>query len=122
MARDLAYYQQLPYTHRCQLMVDDGERYWLAWIEELPGCKVEGETKAQAFLHLQELFDDYISAVLERGSGIPEPERWKGEVVQIDISKFPDPDIQRITRAPDESAGIGGVIQQQQETLATAVI
>ncbi len=65
MAKDLQYYQGLPYTRRCQLIVDDDARYCLAWIDELPGCKVEGQTKPEAYRNLGELFEDYINTKLE---------------------------------------------------------
>ena len=73
---DLARYRSLPYTRRCQLMHEGTERYWHAWVEELPGCEVDGETKPEAFALLAEVFDDYITAKLEWASTIPEPTRW----------------------------------------------
>ena len=75
MAKNLQYYQGLPYTRRCQLIVDDDARYFLAWIKELPGCKVEGKTKPEAFKNLGELFEDYINTKLEWKDDIPEPVR-----------------------------------------------
>ena len=75
MAKGLQYYQGLHYTRRCQLIVDDDARYFLAWIDEFPGCKVEGQTKAEAFKNLGELFEDYINAKLEWKDDIPEPVR-----------------------------------------------
>jgi predicted RNase H-like HicB family nuclease len=76
MTHNLSYYQALPYTRRCQLNVEDREWFWLAWVEELPGCKVEGVTKAEAFRKLDELFDDYVMTKLEARGQIPEPTRW----------------------------------------------
>jgi len=73
MKRTVDYYLGLHYTHRARPQYDEG-RYWLAWIEELPGCKVEGGSKAEAFAKLSQLLPEYIKAKLERGSPIPEPE------------------------------------------------
>ena len=75
MAKDLNYYRSLRYARRCQLFMEEGTRYWLAWIEELPGCKVEGSSKEEAYKNLSELFDDYIGSKLEWDSEIPEPEQ-----------------------------------------------
>ena len=36
MKRDLTHYRSLPYTRRCQLMVEGHDRYWHTWIVELP--------------------------------------------------------------------------------------
>ena len=71
--KDLHYYRALPYTRRGEPAVEPGGRYWLAWIEELPGCKTDGASEVEAMQHLDELFDEYITAKLAWGSDIPEP-------------------------------------------------
>lgn len=76
MRKGLTYYRALPYARRCQLFVDGADRYWHAWIDELPGCEIDGPTKAAAFAALEEVFEDYIKAKLEWRSIIPEPSRW----------------------------------------------
>jgi len=76
MTKTLRYYRRLPYTRRSQLSLEAGQRFWHAWIEELPGCEVDGETKAEACFLLEEVFEDYIRAKLEWQSPIPEPSRW----------------------------------------------
>ena len=119
MNKNLAYYRRLPYPRRCQLRVEDGERYWLVWAEGLPGCKTQGDTKDEAYLHLQELFDDYITALLESGSEIPEPERTGIVLSKAKIAKLPKPDIQRITQPADVSIGID--IWRDPKKLQTAV-
>jgi predicted RNase H-like HicB family nuclease len=74
--KDLHFYRALPYTRRCEPAVEPaGDRYWLAWIEELPGCKTDGASEAEAMQHLDDLFDEYITAKLDWGSDIPEPRR-----------------------------------------------
>jgi predicted RNase H-like HicB family nuclease len=76
MPRRVSYYRRLPYTRRVQLVVEDQSRYWHAWVEELPGCEVDGATKPEAFFLLDEVFEDYIKAKLEWDSPIAEPRRW----------------------------------------------
>lgn len=117
--RKLSYYRTLPYTRRCRLDVDDGERYWLAWVEELAGCKVEGATKAEAFRKLDETFDDYIVAKLERMSPIPEPRRWttgkrshrRATIERIDV----------IGR-PETRSGIGFPEPEERRELESALV
>ena len=84
MKRDLTHYRSLPYTRRCQLMVEGHDRYWHAWIVELPGCEVDGPSKAEAYVSLGEVFEDYVSTKLEWGSVIPEPSRWPDYGKQAD--------------------------------------
>ncbi|HEX9728695.1 MAG TPA: hypothetical protein VGA37_09335 [Gemmatimonadales bacterium] len=76
MKKNFEFYRGLPYTRRCQLIVEAERTYWHAWIEELSGCEVDGASKAEAYASLQELFEDYIHAKLEWRSDIPEPSRW----------------------------------------------
>ena len=73
MARDLNYYRALPYTRRAEKRQEDSEHYWIAWIDELPGCKTDGSTCVEAMANLDVAFDDYIEAKLEFESEIPLP-------------------------------------------------
>lgn len=78
MEKDLAYYRSLPYTRRCKPEFDEEDgRYWVAWVDELPGCKTDGATRAEAMWRLGQLFDDYIAAKLEWGTNIPVPKRYQ---------------------------------------------
>lgn len=76
MKKGPAYYRRLPYSRRCQLSHEGGKFFWHAWVEELPGCEVDAQTKPAAFVALKEVFEDYIATKLEWGSVIPEPTRW----------------------------------------------
>ena len=67
------YYRSLPYSRQAEGIHEDGPPYWVAWVEELPGCKTDGATFAEAMANLDAAFDDYIEAKLEFGSGIPVP-------------------------------------------------
>ncbi len=71
--KKLKYYRSLPYTRRSQPFRDETGEYWLAWIEELEGCKAEGQAESEAFANLEGVFDDYIEAKIEWDSIIPEP-------------------------------------------------
>lgn len=117
--KNLSYYQALPYTRRCRLDVEDGDRYWLAWIERLAGCKVDGASKAEAFRKLDEIFDDYIAAKLERGSPIPEPKRWaEGK------RRRPKPTVETISVIvrPQTKSGVGFPEAQQAREPESALV
>ena len=73
MDKDLSYYRALPYARRAELQQEDSEHYWVAWIEELPGCKTDGSTCVEAMANLDVAFDDYVEAKLEFKSEIPLP-------------------------------------------------
>ncbi len=76
MKKDLTYYQGLGYRRRIQLVTEDeGVPFWVATFEELPGCLSDGETRSEAILHLNEAFDEFITAHLEWRKPIPEPDR-----------------------------------------------
>jgi predicted RNase H-like HicB family nuclease len=73
--KTLEYYKRLPYTLRLDLITEqDGSKYLTAEYVELRGCKTDGDTEVEAVTNLQELFDDYITAHIEMGTAIPEPE------------------------------------------------
>jgi predicted RNase H-like HicB family nuclease len=72
--KTLADYKRLPYTLRTEPVTEsDGTTYWIAQYVELSGCKIDGETEVQAVANLYELFDDYISTMIENNQSIPVP-------------------------------------------------
>lgn len=88
MKRTLDYYRALPYSRRAEGIHDDnGSPYWIAWIEELPGCKTDGATYWEAMLNLDSAFDDYIRAMMEFGSRIPVPNEHNRRYVVGEITR-----------------------------------
>jgi hypothetical protein len=104
MKRDLAYFRALPYTRRARLCEENGEFFWHAWIEELPGCEVDSASKAASFADLAEVFEDYIAAKLEWGSEVPLPTRWPNlnttDHPEAPASAVEQMRIEETTRAP----------------------
>jgi len=101
--KSLQYFRSLPYTRKSEFFLEPkGKAYWLASIEELPGCKTDGATLAEAVLNLDSLFDDYIEAKLGWGSRIPEPEVHRGK------------DISPITLLPGQSPQFRDLVQYQE--------
>lgn len=77
--KDVAYYRRLPYTRQVDLRRDsDGSVYYVARIKEMPSLRMDGETREEALLKLDETFDDWIESMLEMGDEIPEPDVWPG--------------------------------------------
>lgn len=72
--KDLSYYRSLPYTRRARLERDVGGDYFVAYVEELAGLESDGLNETEARYNLQLAFDDYITALLDRGVPIAEPE------------------------------------------------
>ena len=90
MKQSLNYYRSLPYSRRAEgIYENDGPPYWLVWIEELPGCKTDGSTYWEAMANLDIAFDDYIQAMLEFETDIPEPPKGKCQVREITRDEIP---------------------------------
>ena len=67
------YYNALEYPIELHRRNDEGERYWVAEIPDLPGCVADGETPDEAVESLKEAKQLWIEARLESGHHIPEP-------------------------------------------------
>lgn len=77
MSRTVQYYRGLPYRHRVRPEEDStGERYFVAWIEELPWIRTDGVTRHDALYNLQQVFPEAIKTMLAAGDEIAEPEAW----------------------------------------------
>lgn len=72
-----AYYRSLPYRRVVDKVVEeDGAMYYLARIQEIPWMEIDGDTREEALLRLDEEFDHMIQAMIDRGTEIPEPPAW----------------------------------------------
>ena len=118
MAKDLKHYRSLRYTRRCQLFMEAEKPYWLAWIEELPGCKVEGSSKVEAYKNLGELFDDYITSKLEWDSKIPEPELLEKPSTFPAEKVQPEPEVVSLCFEPPTLLD-AGMDKEKSEQIAT---
>jgi len=66
-------YMQLPYNINVKYHDYGDEKYYVAKVSELKGCKADGETPEQAVANLRAVMDMYIDASLEHGDYIPVP-------------------------------------------------
>ncbi len=63
-----------PYHIRLQQRDDGDGPYWLASVEELPGCMSDGDTAREARSAIRDAMHAWLSAALEDGRPIPEPQ------------------------------------------------
>lgn len=75
MAHDLDYYRSLPYERVWEVRADDGERYFIVRLRDIPQVSGAGETKDEAVGHLREAFDDYVAWRLGDGLEVASPAR-----------------------------------------------
>lgn len=66
-------YLQAAYHFRLQCLDDGDGPYWLATVEELPGCMSDGETEAEAMDNVRDAMVGWIEAAIEEGRTVPEP-------------------------------------------------
>ncbi|MGQ0813085.1 MAG: type II toxin-antitoxin system HicB family antitoxin [Gemmatimonadota bacterium] len=72
--RDASYYRALPYRRTVEKRTDsDGTSYFIARISEIPPLRIHGESRVEALLKLDEIFDDVIESMIDAGEDIPEP-------------------------------------------------
>lgn len=72
---DAEAYLDRPYTVAVQHRDDGDGSYWFAAVEELPGCMSDGDTEAEAHTAIRDAMHGWLSAALEDGRPIPEPQR-----------------------------------------------
>jgi len=82
--KGIEYYMQLPYSILLHEVEDDGERYWIAEVPELPGCKSHGSSVEEAVKSVEEAKKDWILDSLEEGEEVPIPverDRYSGRIL-----------------------------------------
>jgi len=55
------------------VVIEKGENSFGAYIPDLPGCAVVGETREEALQLIRVAVDLHVSAMRERGDALPEP-------------------------------------------------
>lgn len=88
--KDIEYYLQLPYPILLHEITDEGEKYWIAEIPDLPGCKSHGSTIEGAVKSVEEAKKDWILDTLEEGEEVPTPN---------DLDKFSGKTLVRMSRS-----------------------
>jgi len=73
----LEHYRRLPYERSLEFREENGERYFLCRLVDIPEVAGDGATKEEAVENLRRCFDDFIEWRLEDGLAIPEPRRTR---------------------------------------------
>lgn len=80
----IEYYEQLPYSILLHQVEDEGRKYWIAEVPELPGCKSHGSTVQEAVESVEEAKKDWIADSLEKEEAVPVPverDRYSGRML-----------------------------------------
>ncbi|MEB3246074.1 MAG: type II toxin-antitoxin system HicB family antitoxin [Vampirovibrionales bacterium] len=85
MTHPLETYLNLPWSYRLEWWQDDdaSQGYYVATIDELPGCMSDGETTEQALTNLKEALELHLESMLDAKIAIPEPmqpSHYKGQI------------------------------------------
>jgi len=82
--KGIEHYLQLKYAILLHQVEDEGKKYWIAEIPELPGCKSHGSTVEEAVLSVEEAKKDWIEDSIENGEEVPVPvekDRYSGKML-----------------------------------------
>lgn len=82
--RGIEYYLQLPYSVLLHQVDDQGKKYWLAEVPELPGCTSHGLIVDEAVKNVEEAKKEWILDSLEEGDEVPvplEPDKYSGKMI-----------------------------------------
>jgi len=82
--KGIEYYMQLPYSILLHEVEDEGVKYWIAEVTELPGCKSHGSTVEEAVKSVEEAKKDWILDSLKEGEEVPTPverDRYSGRML-----------------------------------------
>jgi len=82
--KKIDYYMQLPYSVLLHEVEDEGHKYWIAEVPELPGCKSHGSTVEEAVNSVEEAKKDWILDSLGKGEDVPTPverDRYSGKTL-----------------------------------------
>lgn len=59
---------------RYMVIVERGPRSWGAYVPDLPGCAVAGETREEAVQLIREAIELHLAGLKEEGRAVPEPQ------------------------------------------------
>jgi predicted RNase H-like HicB family nuclease len=64
------------------VIVEGGANGFGAYVPDLPGCAVVGETREEALQLIHEAVELHVSSMREHGDPLPEP-AWSTEYAQV---------------------------------------
>jgi predicted RNase H-like HicB family nuclease len=75
MTKDLAYYRLLPYEREWLMREEAGQKYFVVRLKDLPAIAGDGSSPDDAVEDLRVAFDEFVTAWIETGHPVPEPNR-----------------------------------------------
>ena len=103
MTKDLAYYRSLPYEREYSMRLENGERYYIIRLKDIPAVAGDGATLDEASGDLRTAFDEFVTAWLAAGTPIPLPGR--GFTVPVDPGQTPLREWQTMTESGPDATG-----------------
>ncbi len=82
--KGIEYYMDLPYSILLHEVDEEGEKYWITELPELPGCKSHGSSVEEAVKSVEEAKKDWILDSLKSGEEVPTPierDRYSGRML-----------------------------------------
>jgi len=82
--KGIEYYMGLPYSILLHEVDEEGEKYWIAEVPELPGCKSHGSSVEEAVNSVEEAKKDWILDSLKSREEVPTPverDRYSGRML-----------------------------------------
>ena len=67
---------------RYTVIIEEGPTSWGAYVPDLPGCVVAGESHAEVLTFIREAIEFHLQGLKEDGQSIPEPRSYS-EVVEV---------------------------------------
>ena len=58
---------------KCLVIVEKGENSFGAYVPDIPGCVVVGETREEALQLIREAVKLHVTSIREQGDPLPEP-------------------------------------------------
>ena len=83
-------YRRLPYRRLVEIErgAESGRDHFVAYVEEIPWIRIPGDSREEALLNLDEMFDDCIQAMIDEGTEIPEPDLWPGCYADVAVEQM----------------------------------
>ena len=70
---------------RYTVIIEEGPTSWGAYVPDLPGCIVAGESRHEVSELIREAIEFHIEGLKEQGQAVPEPHSYS-EVVEVNAA------------------------------------
>jgi len=77
--KDINYYMSLPYTITLKRGTQEGKKYWVARVLELPHCMTHAATYEEAICDIEDAKKEWLTTNIDNGLDIPEPPKYTGQ-------------------------------------------